>query len=366
VNCRPHNVCLLLVWVLLASHVAFANPGDRFQHARTLMHEGNHEAALAAFDTLVGEYPEDVDFAFARAQALTALGRRNEAVDQLDAAIQLAPDYEDVWRARHRLVAQEQDSVDLAAFRERAAQQFPQSTWWQEPEAPETQRWTLLMGAGADQLSDGFDSWNNQFAELHFAHNTRQRYAIRVARDARGSSDDISTGASMSFNHETWFTGASLSFSSSPDFQSDASLDAHVGRPFGDGWSGVLRYRYRGFENATVSGVVLGVEKYFGDYRIAYDLGASRLHGASSFMNHVLTGNWFYRDEASVGVSLSTGREAEAIGGGRVLETDVAGIAISGRHPLSERVGLQWWLGLHEQGDLYRRRFLGMAVSIKL
>ncbi|MDH3442117.1 MAG: hypothetical protein OEM63_15260, partial [Gammaproteobacteria bacterium] len=59
------------------------------------------------------------------------------------------------------------------------------------------------------------------------------------------------------------------------------------------------------------------------------------------------------------------GREAEAIGGGQVLETDVKGFSLNGRHQFNERIGLQWWLGIHNQGELYRRHFVGMAVSIR-
>ena len=250
----PFLSAALCACLLLACSVALADPAERFQQARTLMHDGNHEAALAAFDTLVQEYPADVDFAFARGQALAALGRDDEALEQLDSAIALAPNYEDIWHARYRLLARQQDPDKLAAFRKRAADQFPQSTWWQQPAVPKRQRWTLLMGAGVDRLSDGFADWDNQFAELQFARSEQQRFALSVARNARGDTDDLTTGVSASLNHDAWFTGASFSFSSSPDFQSDSSFDVHVGRQFDDGWSGTLRYRYSGYANATVSG----------------------------------------------------------------------------------------------------------------
>ena len=71
-----------------------------------------------------------------------------------------------------------------------------------------------------------------------------------------------------------------------------------------------------------------------------------------------------YSDTGSVGLTINSGDEAEAIGNGQVLETAVRGITLSGRHQLNGRIGLQWWLGIHDQGDFYRRRFFGMAVSV--
>lgn len=108
------------------------------------------------------------------------------------------------------------------------------------------------------------------------------------------------------------------------------------------------------------------VEKYLGDFRIAYALGLSHLHGASNSLNHSLTANWYYSDRSSIGISLNTGEETEAIGPGQVLETDVRGVSVSGRRRLTNRLGLQWWLGLHEQGDYYRRQYVGMALTIQL
>ena len=63
---------------------------------------------------------------------------------------------------------------------------------------------------------------------------------------------------------------------------------------------------------------------------------------------------------------MTVGREAEPIGGGQVLETDVKGISLRGRQQFNERFGLQWWLGVHDQGELYRRQFVGMAFSIRI
>ncbi len=336
--------CFLVLLALAAfwQQAAFADPSvgpaERFERAEELRRNGESEAALQELTRLRTDYPDNVDYALARALVLTRLQRRDEALAEYDAAIELAPDYKDLYTLRASLLAN-------------------------RPEKPRP--WTLLLGAGYENLSDGFPSWDNQFTELHFEKDEHRRYHVRVARDARYSEADLSFGLGAEHKWEQgYFAGADLGLSNDPRYQPEIGYSAHVGKAFGDGWVADLRYRRREYETATVGSYIGAIEKYYGPYRLAYSLGWSRLHGTSSFTNHVVTANWYYSDEASIGITLNDGNEAESLGNGRVLETDVRGVTLNGRRAINERVAIQWWLGLHEQGDYYRRRFLGMAVSI--
>jgi YaiO family outer membrane protein len=107
-------------------------------------------------------------------------------------------------------------------------------------------------------------------------------------------------------------------------------------------------------------------ERYFGDYRAAYTLNASRLHGATTSLSHVLSLGWYPREGLALGVVAATGQEAEVIAPGQILETDVDSFTLTGRHALTPRITLDWWLGTHAQGDIYRRRYAGLAVRYGL
>lgn len=314
------------------------DPAERFDRAEALRRDGRPDAALQELDRLREDYPDNVDYALARALVLTQLQRRDEALAEYDAAIELAPEYKDLYTLRARLLANQPD----------------------DPRA-----WTLLLGAGYEDLSNGLPSWDNQFTELHYQKDENSRYLFRFARDARYSDADLSVGSGAEYQWDQgWFAGADLSLSDSPRYQPEIGFSAHAGKAFGDGWVADLRYRRREYDTATVGSYIGSIEKYYGAYRFAYSLGWSRLHGASSFMNHVITANWYYSDEASIGITLNDGNEAESLGNGQVLETDVRGFTLNGRRAVNERVAIQWWFGMHKQGDFYRRRFLGMAVSI--
>ncbi len=358
----PKLLITLLLWGLASVAYAELTPDERFAQAQQHMRQGDHPSALETLDALLRDHPENVDYLFASGLTLARLDRPDEALENLAAAIRLAPDYEDVWRARHDVLVRQHETDELDEFRKASAQHFPDATWWQAPEPP--RRWWLTLGAGVDSLDNDQPNWDSQFVELRFDVDESQRYALGLARDSRIDASDLSMSLAGAWSRDKWFGGATLAAADDPDIMSEIGVDVHGGRSFDGGWVGTVRYRYRGYVNATVSSTILTTEKYFGDFRIAYDLGLSRLHGASQFTNHVLTGNWFYREGASLGLSLSTGREAEAIGGGQVLETDVESISVSGRHRINERWRLDWWVGVHDQGELYRRQFLGMAVSI--
>ena len=140
----------------------------------------------------------------------------------------------------------------------------------------------------------------------------------------------------------------------------------HSGRNLGDGWTAAVRLSGRDYPTTDSTALTSSIEKYVGDYRVAYGLGLGRLPGASPVASHAVTVDWYFSERSSIGISLNTGKEIEAIGAGRVLETDVRGISLRGRRHLNRRTSLQWWLGWHEQGEFYERTYLGLALSHRI
>ena len=79
------------------------SPSLRYEHARTLARSGATEAALAEFESLLAEFPDDVDYLLGRAQMQARLGQNAAAVETAERALVLAPNYEDVWQLRLQL-----------------------------------------------------------------------------------------------------------------------------------------------------------------------------------------------------------------------------------------------------------------------
>jgi len=350
-----------------------AAPGDsqlRLRRARIYGYLGNDAAALQDLDALRNEHPYDVDYALARARILARQGRDDEALEDLRHAVVLAPEYEEVWQLRYTLLSRRTDETaqsERDALIGEAAIRFPNADWWRSQEAAQNKEWTIVVGAGYENLDNDLPSWNRQFVEVSREHNSRGRYRIGIARDERFENADLSVsfGGDI-FLGSDWSAGLDFSLVDSANFQPDFGYGLSVGRSLQDGWALSMRYQRREYETATVGSVTNTVEKYVGNYRIAYALGLSHLHGESNSVSHGLTVNWYYSDTSSIGINISAGEEAESIGPGQILETDVQSATLVGRRELSNRLALQWWLGTHDQGDFYRRQYLGMALTLRL
>lgn len=340
----------------------------RFQLARILANKEQYSQALAHYEVLVRQHPENVDYSFGRALVLAWMGSDAKALTELTRAKRLAPDYEDVWRL-HFVVAQRQKEhdVDLEALRLEAKTRFPQASWWRDPASERKFNWLLSVGGAHEDISDGLPDWNNQFTEISWLRDSDSRYFARLVRDERFDQSDITFAAGGEWQLPlAWFAGMELARSDSPSFQPKNAFMVHVGRSLTNGWGVDFRWRQRKYDTATVSTYTALAERYFGAYRAAYSLNASRLHGEETSLAHVLTLNWYMTDRTSVGLVVATGEEAEAIVPGQVLRSDVTSVTLSGRHILNHRLTLNWWAGTHEQGIFYERRYVGMALSVAL
>ena len=326
------------------------------------------ETMLAQLSDLRQQYPHDVDHALARGQLLARLGKDDDALLDLRDATTLAPDYEDAWRVRYRVLSRQTNyaaRLELEELLVEVAQRFPNSDWWRPPAVEKPRQWTITAGGTHEGLDNDLPSWNHLFTNVG-RERSWGRYRFGLARDSRFGESDLtfSVGGDMRIGPD-WSAGLDVAIVDDPWFQPDLSARAFAYRSMQGGWVANLLLQRREYATTAVSSVVPSIEKYVGDYRFAYALGYSRLQGGGGSFNHTLTGNWYYGDRSNIGLTVSTGEESEAIGAGQVLQTDVRGIGVNGQQALNDRTDLKWWLGSHEQGEFYRRSFLGMAIAYR-
>jgi len=340
----------------------------RFQLARLLARREQYAQALTQYELLVREHPENVDYSFGRAQVLVWMGSDAKALTELQRAKRLAPDYEDVWKL-HFSVANRQfeQDMNIEALQAEAKTRFPKSTWWRDLVTDQEFEWQLTVGGVYENLSDGLPDWNSQVAEVSWQRNSRSQYFIRLTRDERFDQTDTQFAVASEWHLPgAWFAGLALATSDNPSFLPYIGATAHVGRSLPDGWGIDFRWGQNRYDTATVSTYTALAEKYFGNYRAAYSLIASRLHGEQTSFANMLTLNWYVTDRTSFGIVMATGEEAEVIVPGQIQQTDVSSATLTGRHKLNRRMTLNWWAGTLEQGTFYRRTYVGMAVSIGL
>lgn len=342
------------------------NSALRYRLARVLGFSGATEAALAEFDSLLSSHPDDADYSLGRAQMLARLGRDAEALEETARGLSLATDYEDVWRLRLQLAERGTSTALAEQVRVEAAARYPDAVWWQRSiEAPTTFGRAISVGWGNERLSGARPGWNQQFIRLDWQASADVAWFGELYRDERFGRSDSSLNAGGSWRAlPQWRLGGAFGATANADFEPlrEWSLDAQ--RSWAGGWGTGLQYRHRDFATAAVSSYAFTGDRYIANYRVAYQVTYSRLHGASSSMGHGLVLGWYLTDTRSFGITFGAGEEIERVELDELLRTRVSSVTLAGREALSSRWTLNWWLGTHEQGDFYRRRYAGVAVRV--
>lgn len=217
-----------------------------------------------------------------------------------------------------------------------------------------------------ESLTNGFGNW--QTASIDFSHKFAKRQTLygsyRETERINQRDREFVLGYYHPLNRK-WLllieAGASPTHKVLPKWSALAQIE----RNFKNGWNLQGGYRRTQYNNAKVNLGIVGVEKYWGNYRAAYTLYINNLENESTSASHRVQFNRYYGEPlSSIGVSVGFGRELESLGIGRdVLRTDVQSFSFSGRHFFNQNWGLNYDLTLHRQGNLYTRR--GGTIGIR-
>lgn len=348
-----------------AAHAA--TPDERFRCARRLAQQRAYAAAIREFRALSAEYPGNVDYLFGEAQARFWSGDAHGALRLLPRARELAPDYEDVWRLEQQVL----DSLDGAeaarrreAFRAAALRQFPDAEWLEE-ESPLGPAAKLGWEAGVnvDTLDNGADDWRHAYAHLGWHSPNERSLWVTVADHRRFAltDTDLSFGGALKPTPE-WLLEGGVHVVPDTDFLPELVVDAGVSRVLDGGWVAGVDLRQRRYPEQTVTSYGVELERYFGRYRAAGQLQATQLGSTTSFV-YTATLNYYAEAGSRYGITLATGDEVEVVAPGQLLEMDISAVALSGSHPLNERLSLLWRVGTHRQGPFYRRHTVGLSIA---
>jgi YaiO family outer membrane protein len=225
----------------------------------------------------------------------------------------------------------------------------------------------LTIGHVHEELSTNAPDWRQDQLQLDWELDATTGYTVEASRRERYGTSDTQLSASRRWQMlPNWRVDATLAIASDPAFTPDRNVAFGASRPLDNGFGLLLRADWRSYETGDVSIVSATVEKYFANFRVAGGLSASTLDSSDTAFARVASFGWYPGADRNVAIIVSDGRELESVGIDQLLETDVRGVALTGLQPITDRVGLRWQIGTHRQGELYRRRYAGLAVRLAL
>lgn len=229
---------------------------------------------------------------------------------------------------------------------------------------PEQPRLETEIGGSHETLTRGLPDWSSVYLDASYELKARHTLYGGVRHTRRFGLDDDEIYGGIYYPLADAWTGV-LEGSLSPTHEVLARYSAYgqLLRSLPHGFLVGAGLRHTEYTAAAVNMLVLSVERYWGAFRGAYTLYASRLDGAGTTSSHRFQLNYYYGERSNVGISYTTGKESENVGPPRgIITTDVENWTLSGRHWLTRGWAVTYDLVMHEQGNLYRREGFRLGV----
>lgn len=207
-----------------------------------------------------------------------------------------------------------------------------------------------------DALDSDFDDWLTQRLDVQSSRRGEPTWYGAAYRERRyGTWDEgLLAGAAVPLG-DAWVVQPEVGRTFSADFLAQWHADLRLQRVLGGGYVASASLRRTRYEGSQVDRLALGIERYWGNWRGAYTLNVSDVDVAGTPVGHAVALDYYYDERSVVGLRGALGREEEGLPGGQVATTDVASVALRGRHWFHHDWALSWELGALSQGDLYDR-----------
>ena len=344
------------------------DPEAEYKHARELSYAGQYDAALQVYGRLLADHPDNADYLLGQGQALLWRGDAGPAAGVLRRVVELAPDYEDAYRALARAYEHAGQAEQAETVYAEARRRFNEPAW-----AREDRRVTvvarergLVLGVSNRQefLSNHDDDWRDtgiavttdlaSGAEVTLAYTNSSRF---------GFTDHTASGEVYLPVTDNGLLYAELRVS--PGHEVLPGLSAHLQweQMFGNGYGVIGGYKRVEYTGTRVNLFDLGGEYYFGNYRAAYTAVISDSNNAGGALSHRFQLGYSFESGGNLQLAVSTGSEVEKpLDAARILKTDFTNISAWGKTPIAPDWWLTWAAGytdlsVNDSNDSHRLQF---------
>jgi len=364
---------------ILNVHIGHS-PDDRrarFLLARVLSWQNNWDAATEQLTRLLEEQNDNADYLLARANTYEWMGRRKDALLDLDEARMRSPGYAELWRTQITYLRREETPAADARARSlvvEASLRFPDDDWKAllQSNNTETEQNTdsLVTDQSAIAASYGHDTLTNnttwQSISLNLLTRTTDKHYADVHLDSfeRFGLDDWQIGASYTLPlHQTWSLYTDVSYSPTHRVIANRKLEARAGKMLSGDHNLQAGLSHARYSTTSSHQLILAWEHYWSSYRAAYTYRLIDVMNAGTGHNHNIQLSKTYAAGNTVGISVASGEDVEFDGTPNPPISTVKTVSIIGRHTLAPHWSLIYSITTHQQGDFYNRN--GFVLGIR-
>lgn len=341
------------------------NTALKYQLARQYNFSGQYRKAIELFDNLLKINPDNADYLLGIGQSYLWSERAGASLDYLQKAARLAPDYEAVQRAlaqAYRITGQTEKAN--AVYRD-ALTRFDRPDWavagLQTAPRRDYPEFGLRLSQHMEDLDYSPDNWRRSRLALTGYYSDRS-FTVFAEDSEHFELDDKTFGISvvLPLFAKSWIS-TEATLSPSHRFTPEYSFYAQLGHSLDGGWGLLAGIRHRKYPDSTVNIIDATLEKYLGNFRFAYTLFASDSDTAGSATSHRLQAGYYFAEENSVQIAVTTGEEVEKItDSNRIIRTEFTDISLWGKFWLTQNFALEYGIGytdlnLPVQGDTHRK-----------
>lgn len=357
---------------LLTSTLARApdNQAVRFLLARVFAWSSAFGPAIEQYQALVAVSPGNADYLLGLGQTQVWNGQPELALVPLRKARALAPDYLDVWRVELtalRAVNTDTSRAEAALLRQAAAARFTEAelaTLPSQEVAIARQSWTEFgAGGGYEHLSNGRDPWYS--ADVDVAHRFESGYSLygfaRVNERFKQQDETFGGGVYAPLG-KRWLVQLEGAVGNDNQVLPKWLLYGRVDFEVAKGFLLGAAYKRSQYLVPTVDIATFAVQKYWSNFRAGFTINASSVERNHAVYSRTAEFDYYYDERSFIGISGSTGSEAEFVNATRIVNRHTRSAVLRGRHWIHKDTALEYALNRSDVGDIFRRYGIRLGI----
>ena len=348
----------------------------RFLLARVLAWQGKYQEAIEQYTALLRHEQHNADYLLGLAQVYVWQNQPRSAIPLLKRAQKSAAHYADVWELLIRCLYAVGERMDAENIQRQAVQRFPERDWQRltpeplvekiiPPILPPERNTILDVGGSYEKLDRLYDSWNSAYLGASHRFGDRRSIYGRATQVGRFAMQDASIMAGFTLPaSKRWTFGLETDESPTNFFLPRWSLLGNAHYKMDYGFGALFSFRHASYREQDNDMGTVGVERYWGNWRLVYTLYISQLETVPDpTFSHLGQAAYYYGDHDFIGIAIGNGQQAVRLDPTRLANANTESYALQGQHWFTPAVALVYDVSLSVQGTSYTRR--GAAFGLR-